>query len=217
MTDLERLALAHALRTPLTSALLSTGLLADGPLDPTQRQLVATLLEDLSRLRVLVEQGLDITRAGAHAGPMERAPVRLADLLARAVGPLREQAASRGIDIVVHPSEDTMVVADPVKLGWALTTLVANAIRYAKSVVEIGVQTSESDVVVQIRDDGPGVPKAIAEQLFERDGAGLGLFLVQEIVSAHGGSIELASSSVPGSVFALQLPLLEGRLHGEAR
>jgi two-component system sensor histidine kinase GlrK len=224
MTDVERLSLAHALRTPLTSALLSAGLLADGSLDPTQRQLVEMLLEDLLRLRVLVEQGLDIARAGAHAGPMERAPVRLADLLWRAVTPLLPQAASRDIvvdlDVEAASGGDAVVLADPVKLGWACTTLVANAIRFAKSLVHVQARVSEDQVSVEVRDDGPGVAPSIADRLFERDGAGLGLFLVREFVAAHGGAVELLSSSAAGSIFALHLPLApsrEGTFHGEAR
>lgn len=216
MTDLQRLALAHALRTPLTSALLSAGLLADGPLSAAQQELVAALTEDLARLRILVEQGLDITRAGAHAGPMERAPVRLGELLARAVGALGAQAASRGVVVVARPGPDAVVVADPLKLGWAFTTVVANAIRFARSSVDLDARAFDTGVSVVVRDDGPGVAPAIAERLFERDGAGLGLFLVREIVAAHGGSIELASSSAAGSVFALHLPTASGRLHGDA-
>lgn len=215
MTNDERLALAHALRTPLTSALLSSGLLAKSALTDAQRELVQSLEEDLLRLRLLVERGLDITHAGSHAGPLERAPTPLAELVERTGRPLVDQARMRGVDVASVVVCDVLVLADPVKLGWAFSALLGNAIRFARTRVEVNARIGE-DVRIFVRDDGPGIDPVTSDRLFSRDGAGLGLFLVKEIVVAHGGEVELIDTSPAGTTFAIRLPI-HGESHAEAR
>lgn len=225
MTNDERLALAHAIRTPLTSALLSTGLLSTSTLTAAQRELVQRLEEDLLRLRLLVERGLDITHAGSHAGPMERTPTLLSELVERIAHPLVEQARERGVDVESAVVRDAAVLADPVKLGWAVSALLGNAIRFARTHVEVTVRIApqeppkagrSEDVQLLVHDDGPGMDPETSDRLFSRDGAGLGLFLVREIVHAHGGEVELLATSPAGTTFAVRLPI-HGESHAQAR
>lgn len=224
MTNDERLALSHALRTPLTSALLSTGLLSTSGLTPAQHELVQSLEEDLLRMRLLVERGLDVTHAGSHAGPMERAPTLLSELVERIARPLVEQARERGVDVASVVVRDAAVLADPVKLGWAVSALLGNAIRFARTHVEVAVLIAQEppkagrseDVQLLVHDDGPGMDPETSDRLFSRDGAGLGLFLVREIVHAHGGEVELLATSPAGTTFAVRLPI-HGESHAQAR
>lgn len=216
MNEEERLALAHALRTPLTSALMSTGLLASTRLTNAQRELLSGLEEDLLRLRLLIDRGLDLSRVGAHAGPMERQPLALGALVERISEPLRAQARERGIELSSTVTMESVVLADSVKLGWAISALLGNALRFARTSVTSIVRVRDVAELL-VRDDGPGIAPERRAGLFSRDGTGLGLFLVQEIVSAHGGEIDLDDTSAAGTTFAVRLPLLYEEPHAETR
>lgn len=207
MDDDERLALADALRTPLTSALLAIDLLGGEGLSDVQRTLIASVTEDLHRLRVIVERDLDVARAGRHAGPLERRRVRASDLVERAVEPLLSQAAQRGLALVVDVRDDAEVVADAVKLTWALSALVGNAVRFARRRVVVSVERDD-ELSLGVHDDGPGVEPSRATSLFARDGSSLSLYLVREVIDAHGGSIALAPRD-DGASFRVTLPLAE--------
>jgi signal transduction histidine kinase len=99
-----------------------------------------------------------------------------------------------------------------------VTALVDNAVRHATSAVEVSVRPGARTVVLEVRDDGPGVDPELAPRLFSRfvsthqdgpDGRrhyGLGLALVSEIVVNHGGSVELTAAGATGTVFRLTLP-----------
>jgi signal transduction histidine kinase len=114
------LALAHALRTPLTSLALGIGLLdgeALGPLSSAQREVVRALVVELARLSLLVDRALQTDRLGAYAGPSERLAVDFGALVREAPAPIVEQARDKGVEIVEHLPEGAIVVAGPVKLG----------------------------------------------------------------------------------------------------
>ena len=205
-----KLALAHALRTPLTSLALGIGLLDEGalgPLNEAQREVVRALVRDVARLSLLVGRDLEIDRLGAHAGPIEREPRELAALVERALVPLAAQARERGLAIDADLASGVVVVADAVKLTWAVVTLVGNALRYspAAGAVRVGVLQREHRAEIIISDEGPGIAPEALEQIFHRS-HGLGLVLVREIVEAHGGSVTVASAPGRGSTFTIELP-----------
>lgn len=204
------LALAHALRTPLTSLALGLGLLDEGvlgPLNQAQREVVKSLVADVARLSVLVARELRIEHLGAHAGPVERVCTDLAALVEHASAPLREQALDRGIELTREVAPGVAVVVDPVKMGWVVASLLGNAIRYSPrgSFVRVRAVVESAEVELAIADEGPGMTPEIAARLFER-GGGLGLFLVREIIEAHGGRISVQSEPARGSTFVIRLP-----------
>ncbi|APR79950.1 Sensory box histidine kinase [Minicystis rosea] len=204
------LALAHALRTPLTSLSLGLGLLDDGvlgPLNEAQRDVIRTLVADAARLALLVDRELKTDRLGAHAGPVEMVRTDLGALVESARAPLVEQANERDIALSCDLEPDVSAVVDPVKAGWVVASLLGNAIRYSPrgSRVRVHLARLEGAVVLTIVDEGPGMTAEVAARLFER-GGGLGLFLVREIVEAHGGTISVASEPARGSTFVLRLP-----------
>jgi signal transduction histidine kinase len=204
------LALAHALRTPLTSLALGLGLLDDGvlgPLGEAQREVVKSLVAEVARLSLLVAHELRIEHLGAHAGPVERVRTDLAELVEHAIAPLREQAAERGIDLACDVAFGVAAVVDPVKMGWVVASLIGNAIRYSPraSSVHVRIATRSPEIELAIADEGPGMTPEIAARLFER-GGGLGLFLVREIIEAHGGRISVQSEPARGSTFVIRLP-----------
>src|SRR5262245_27440976 len=126
------LTLAHALRTPLTSLSLGLGLLdsgALGELSEAQREIVRALTCDVARLSLLVDRALQTDRLGAYAGPVERSPTDLGELVKSAGAPIVEQARERHIRVDSELPSGIIVVADPVKIGWVVASLMGNALR----------------------------------------------------------------------------------------
>ncbi len=204
-----RLALAHALRTPLTSLSLGLGLLdgeALGPLTAEQREVVRVLLADAARLSAVVASDLRIDRLGPHAGPIERAPVDLGDLVERSARPLVAEARRRRIRLGRALEPGVSVVVDPVRMGWVIASLLGNALRYSPrgSAVVARLCRSGGQAELAIEDRGPGMPPDVRARLFDR-GGGLGLFLAREIVEAHGGTIRVDSDLGQGSTFTIRL------------
>jgi PAS domain S-box-containing protein len=210
--------LSHELGTPLTSLRMAVELLerSDG-LAPEQRTLVDTVDEDLTRLQDVAQRLLDLSRSRATGIALERKGVALGDVVARVVRLFSLQAREKGVALVAHVADETpSIPADETKLTWALSNLVANALRYTPGGgrIEIGVTPGAESVRLAVSDTGPGIPPERRERIFDRyvqDGgeagaAGLGLAIVRDIVQAHGGRIHLQSEVGQGSTFALELP-----------
>lgn len=215
------LALAHALRTPLTSLLLGLGMLDEGSLgalSDAQREIVRALVGEAARLSLLVERALQTDRLGAYAGPIERAPINLGELVARAGAPIVEQARALGIHVALSVPSAITVVVDPAKIGWVVASLMGNALRYSPNGARIEVHLRASDTLAELRvsDQGPGLDPSLRDRIFDRRG-GQGLFLAREIVEAHGGSIEVSSEAGRGCVFIVSLPVATGRGGGTAQ
>ena len=116
------------------------------------------------------------------------------------------------------PVEGLTIAGDSTKLTWALSNLIANALRYTPRGGRVRLEGTPEDaaVLVSVSDTGPGIPPDQRERIFERfvqggDGgdagaAGLGLAIVRDIVQAHGGRIHLESEVGKGSRFILELP-----------
>jgi signal transduction histidine kinase len=148
---------------------------------------------------------------------LERQTVDLGELIAR-VTRSSSPGAERGVTLEVPTAPaGTTITGDATKISWALSNLIANALRYTPSGGRVRVETTAVDgaVHVSVSDTGPGIPPEQRERVFERfvqaDGgeggaAGLGLAIVRDIVQAHGGRIHLASEVGHGSRFTLELP-----------
>jgi signal transduction histidine kinase len=131
------------------------------------------------------------------------------------------QARERGVSLETSGVGGELTIAgDPTKIGWALSNLIANALRYSPSGGTVRIATSETNgtVMVSVSDGGPGIPPEQRERIFERfaqgaegesGAAGLGLSIVRDIVQAHGGRVHLESGPGGGSRFILELPRAE--------
>jgi signal transduction histidine kinase len=204
------LALSHALRTPLTTLALGLGLLDDGvlgDLNEGQHEVVRTLVAEVDRLTRLVDKNLDIELLGAYVGPIERVRVDLGDLVRRAAAPIERQAEDRGVILRLSLPAGIAVVADPVKLGWVVVSLMGNALRYSPpgADIDVGIATAWSLAEISVTDRGPGLEPEVRDRIFHREG-GPGLLLAREIVEAHGGSIAVTSAPGRGSTFTVSLP-----------
>ena len=213
--------LSHELRTPLTSLSMALELLQrrDPRLDAEVPALLETAREDVTRLQDVAQRFLDLARARAMTIALDRRHVDLHAVIDRALKIFLIQAREKGIALhAIVPDGALTIAGDETKLTWALSNLLSNALRYtpAGGRVEVEALPEDDNVLIAVRDTGPGIPAEQRERIFERfaqatDGgeigsAGLGLAIVRDIVQAHGGRIHLESAVGHGSRFVLELP-----------
>jgi NtrC-family two-component system sensor histidine kinase KinB len=214
--------LSHELKTPLTSLALSAELLdrAKAGMPPPERELVGTINEDLRRLRNLAGDLLDLARGESGTISIRATPVDVGDLAAAVMKTFALQAERKRIKLVAAAEEGALSArADPVKLSWVISNLIANALRYTPEggTISLSVGQADGSVRVTVADSGPGIPPAIRDHLFERytqgnvnggepGSAGLGLAIAKEIVEAHGGRIFVESTMGEGTSFTIEMP-----------
>ena len=206
---------AHELRTPLTGMSASAALLADqlDDLPSPMRRPAAVLLADVDRLRHLVLDLLELSRLDAGTDPVEPEALRVADAVGAVVAAARSRREAR---IEVDADLDAVVRAEPVRLGRILGNLLDNAVSHASAVVHVRACRDGGMVVVDVIDDGPGIPDDDLPYVFERfyksdrsrasGGSGLGLAIAREQARVQGG--DLVAGNEPGAGARLTLRLL---------
>jgi signal transduction histidine kinase len=217
-------AVSHEFRTPLTLLRQFSDLLAEDRVtsDQERRRYYAALQRGTRRLTRLVEDLLDFGRmeAGSRAFPLE--PVLAHDLVATLIAEFQDEYRSKGYTVETSWQAPLGVViqADPAAVGRAVWNLLDNAVKYSPACRTIWVATSFANDQwrIEVRDRGIGIPPDEQRTVFrkfvrgaDRDGhrisgTGLGLALVEQIVEAHGGRVELESAVGAGSTFAIILP-----------
>lgn len=213
-------AAAHELRTPLTSLHMSVHLCleeAAGPLTPTQTDLLATARADCERLQAVVEELLEMARLEAGAVHLEREPVAVADLLSGAAEQHETRAQREGAAIEVELGDRLATVeVDLDRFRLVFNNLIDNALKHGGGPVRLSHTRDGAWAVLHIDDAGPGIPEALRERVFEKffrvpgtpkQGTGLGLGLVRDLVRAHGGQVTVALSPAGGARFSVRLPL----------
>jgi signal transduction histidine kinase len=204
---------AHELRSPLASI--------QTELEVAQRlgeggTLPADLLVDIKRLSGLVEDLLLLARADADA----RAPARPATIDARdLVAEVPEAYSDARVQVNVAP-EPVMIMVDAEELGRAVGNLIENALRHARTSIEVAAFVDQDQAVISVSDDGPGIPPEDRERVFERftrlddargrnsGGAGLGLAIVRELVIRAGGTVAFTAAQAPWNTrVELRLPM----------
>jgi two-component system sensor histidine kinase HydH len=211
---------AHEVRNPLSSLDIHVQLLEEdlAQAAPQTRERTASRLEiihgELHRLENIVKHFLSL------AGPssLDLHPVEVAKVICHVCELLRPEAAARGIEIVMKLPEGLPPVgADSVQLTQALVNLVINAIQAVEHdgrvEVNAGTEKRAETLTIEVRDTGPGIAAGEQSAIFEPfyttkgEGSGLGLWIVQQIITAHGGAVEASNAAGGGAVFAVHLPL----------
>jgi two-component system sensor histidine kinase KdpD len=210
--------LSHELGTPLTSLKMAVELMRQDRADLDRRELVETAHEDVLRLQDVARRFLDLARSRATIIALDRQRVDLGAVTSRVSRLFTLQAREKEVALSTEVASAEVVVGDETKLTWALSNLIANAIRYTPSGgrVTIAVVSRDGAVLLSVADTGPGIPTEQQERIFEPfaqsagegepGSAGLGLAIVRDIVQAHGGRIFLDSTPGKGTRFTLELP-----------
>ena len=218
--------ISHELRTPLTLIRTSIGLLLDSDPDAEMRlRLLRNIKQSTDRMHHLVADLLDLARMRGDRLELQVRGVDLGELAAGAVALMRPllDAKEQRVEMALSPAP--LVPGDSRRLERVLLNLLSNANNFAPagSVIDVSLRDAESEVIVSVRDRGPGIPEDAMPHLFDQFftartsstrhniGIGLGLPIAQGIVEAHGGRIWVESpgrnlQSSPGSTFYVLLP-----------
>lgn len=205
---------SHELRGPLSTLRTALELGSRDPSFLGARLIDQQLLPEVLRLQNLVDDLLLLARADERALPSRRSDVDLDDLVEQEVERLRTTSgpAVRGSTVPVR------IQGDLGQLRRLLRNLGDNAMRHARTFVEITCSVSPEGALLSVADDGPGIPAGDRHRVFDRfvrletdrarstGGTGLGLAIVAEIASAHGGFVRVASSSSGGALLLVGLP-----------
>lgn len=213
---------SHELRTPLTVLRGELEASAQKPhLPPDVGETIGSALEETERLSRIVESLLAISRLDAGEAQMERVKFDLAELVAGTTEQMRLLAEDRKIRLECEATLAIPIEGDRARLKQVVVNLVDNAIKYTHEggTVRVTSAISNSTALLEVADDGVGIPAAAQPHLFERfyrvdkarsrqmGGTGLGLAIVRSIVTAHGGQVTVESTEGKGSRFRVELPL----------
>jgi signal transduction histidine kinase len=209
---------SHELRTPISALRATLENVVDGVVAP-EPELLRTMLAQTERLQRLVSQLLDLSRLESGGTPMHRTRFELVELL----DAVAEESALHSPDVefrVAVEPPDLTVEGDPERLHQVLANLTDNAARFTPdgSGVDLRARADGRHVVVEVLDEGPGIPRASAERVFERfyrtdearstdeGGSGLGLAIARWIVDLHGGRIRAEQREPRGCRMVIELP-----------
>ena len=234
VTELERLEqvrrdfvanASHELRTPLTAIRgFTETLLASRSLGEADRRAYLEVIERHAiRLTHLVADLLELSKIESRSVSLEPSPVDVVSLAERLLQDYHERFREKGLLASVEHRGPVHARADARALEQILVNLIDNAIQYSDEGghVVIRAEAAEDRVVVQVEDDGIGIPAQDRDRIFERfyrvdkarsrelGGTGLGLSIVKHLVQAQGGEISVESSPGAGSRFRFSLPRAE--------
>lgn len=220
MSELQRLGrarrdfianISHELRTPLTSIrLLLEGLMKSRPTEDPLPHLEKIAVE-VQALEQMSQELLDLAQIESGQAVVRLVPVQVQTLMAHAVNRLQPQAERKQQMLSMQAPDDLEALADFDQISRALGNLVHNAIKFTPEggQIRLSARRSESDIVISVCDNGPGISVADQSRVFERffradrarlrqSGTGLGLAIAKHVVEAHGGRIWVESEGVVG-------------------
>jgi PAS domain S-box-containing protein len=214
--------LGHDLRNPLNAiSLTARAMRRRTPHSSPQQQLAQRIETSAARMGTMIADILDLTRARLSGGiPLNLAPANLATLCRQVVEELSAAWPERHIAFDVDGRADGVWDAD--RLAQVVSNLVGNALEHGAQDAPVMLRCEEQDtwLVLEVHNPGAPIPSTQLATLFDpfrqagtarekgrrRGGLGLGLFIVREIVQAHGGSVHVSSSERDGTTFTVSLP-----------
>lgn len=210
-------ALAHEFKTPLTSMKAATGdLLTSASITSRDRELVSIVDEDLDRFQVLVNDAVQMLRIDAGQFSLHRERHRLDDIVAATLAKFQQRLA--GHQMVTRVASGETIDADRELVALALRQLLDNAVKYSPptSTIEVEARSHADALELVVRNSGSLIPEHEQSRVWGRfyrggqahhvPGTGMGLAIVQQIVNAHGGTLNVSSALDSGTAFTLSFP-----------
>ncbi len=216
--------ISHELKTPVGALALLAETMEEAADDPEAvRRFAGRMRQEASRLTVLVQDLITLSRIQAAEPVPDPREVELTAVVAEALDRCRMKASARGIELAAACDEGLFVLGDEDLLVTALRNLLENAVAYSpeKTRVVVSATRDGADAAqISVADQGIGIPEKELERIFERfyrvdparsrvtGGTGLGLSIVKHVVAAHDGKVTVWSKEGVGSTFTFRLPLL---------
>ncbi len=213
---------SHELKTPLTSVQMAIHLLLEevvGPLTPKQIELLMAARQDSDRIHTMINDLLDLTRIEQGRVQLDLEPLPVAELVEEVVSRFQSQAQARGVTLMSEVEEGGItVMVDRDRIEHVFDNLILNAIQHTgrDGTIRVTAKADGDRAQFVVRDTGEGISQEHVPHIFEKfyrvpnsrhpGGAGLGLAIVREIITAHGGRIELTSEPGKGTTFTFTLP-----------
>lgn len=202
----------HQLRTPLTVVQGFIAILRRGGFDsPVDRDHILDTMNDQSRIMgALIDKLILLERWEGVEAPAT--PIDVGRLVADLVSPIADAHPERRF--AISAESGVLAAIDPTELGYVVTNLTDNAVKYGEGEIDVTVRARDSKAVIEVADHGPGIPSTDAARVFDRfyrgtqrdvAGSGLGLAIVKRAVERARGTVTLESSPV-GSRFIVELP-----------
>jgi signal transduction histidine kinase len=215
---------SHELRTPLTSMMGFLEMIREGEageLTDEQKRFLAIVYRSSERLQRLVGDLLFVARLDASGLQLQFADVGVDDIVRDCVESSSALARSRDLELRAEIAQTPPVWGDRDRLSQLVSNLISNAIKFTPAGGSVSVRTfvDGTNVVVEVKDTGIGIPEAEHDRLFQRffrsstateqaiPGTGLGLVISKAIAEAHGGGIGVQSAPGSGTCFRVSLPL----------
>jgi two-component system sensor histidine kinase/response regulator len=210
--------LSHDLRSPLNAVLTSAVLIQRRSTEQPVKDTAARILSSGKRMSRMIEDMLDMARARLAGGiPLKREPADLGALIDRVVGEIQAAYPERRIE--VQRAGDLIGNWDGERLAQVASNLLGNALQHGgeHDPVKVKVDGARSEAVVITVENSGTIPTDLLPQLFDpfrgaqrqtrrTEGLGLGLYIVQQIVMAHGGSVDVKSGAGNLTTFAVRIP-----------
>jgi signal transduction histidine kinase len=207
---------AHELRTPLMILRGEIEALQDGVSEPTPAAL-ASLREEALRLGRLIDDLETLASADAAGFTLERTPTSLDDVVSEVAAEYAPIFAERGIDLRTAIDEEVVADVDPVRIRQVVTNLLSNAAKFTPEggQARASVEHEAGSGVIEVWNSGPGIAPGDLPHVFDRfyrgqrpaaGGSGIGLTVVSDLVTAHGGTVEVTSTATEGNTFRVSLP-----------
>jgi two-component system, NtrC family, sensor histidine kinase GlrK len=215
--------MSHELKTPLANIREGTELLMDGAvgeLDSNQREVAGILRENSIKLQRMIENLLSFSAWQTSSVGLETSEFRLRPLVKQVLENQQLTLLGQRVRLDVK-IEDVTLVADRGKLRLILDNLLSNAIKYSPKggAIHLAGRTSNGQLVLDVADSGPGIPPEERAHIFDAfytgraakaanvKGTGIGLSVVLEFVSAHGGTVQIVDGEYSGAHFRITMPL----------
>jgi two-component system, OmpR family, sensor histidine kinase VicK len=212
---------AHELRTPIQPILGLTQVALSKVRDESQRESLEIVVRNAKRLNRLVENILDITRIENQSLKLQKERFNLNDIMLNILGEYEGHNNDKGnVKVVFTPKDDFFVEADKERLMQVISNVMNNAIKFThEGIITVTIKKKEQGeskkITVSIKDTGSGIDPEIMPRLFSKfatksqTGTGLGLFISQNIIEAHGGKIWGENNDDgKGATFTFTLPLI---------
>ncbi|RMQ07892.1 Phytochrome:GAF:ATP-binding region [Pseudomonas viridiflava] len=225
---------SHDLRNPMSIIIMQCGMMQRWAVGDTHaenrniRRALGTIEKATTRMNSLLEDLLDTAQIEAGRYQLSRLPLGVTSLLEEACSLLVMLTTEKNIELNCTAAQGLVINADPERIFQVLSNLVGNAIKFTPKGGRINIDAvaSENEVLFKVSDDGIGIPAEHLPYIFQRywsvkegnpRGNGLGLYICQGIITAHGGRLWAESSLDSGSVFSFTLPMHQGQdIVGEA-
>ncbi len=213
--------ISHELKTPMTSISGFIDGILDGTIPPEKQTYYLTIVsEETKRLSRLVKSMLNLSRIEAGEMPINLSKLNLVDVICQTVFTFEQQIEKKNLTILGLDREKVMVEADPNLIHQVIYNLTENAVKFVNEngVIEFGIEERGDVTWVQVKNSGEGLSKEELPKIFDRfyktdksrgldkNGVGLGLYIVRSVVNLHGG--EILVNSVKGEYveFVFSIP-----------